>query len=285
MSIAELRRDYHARICREIVCIKRGRKGEYPNFADADNATSIAIARGIVDRIAMEIGISDVPAQTAGGRFEEFTRDFLERAFELLQHIRPGAWQYSTKRFISAFDQYAHLADLERAILASQQLSSSLGTDYIARPDIVIGRLPVSDMEINQHYDVLPGNESVARLTPLRSSNSSSPIPILHASISCKWTVRSDRAQNSRTEALNLIRNRKGPLPRIAAVTAEPLPTRLASLALGTGDLDCVYHFALDELREAIQDIKNDDQMDMLRTLIDGRRLRDISDLPFDLAI
>ena len=78
MSIAELRRDYHARICREIVCIKRGRKGEYPNFADADNATSIAIARGIVDRIAMEIGISDVPAQTAGGRFEEFTRDFLE---------------------------------------------------------------------------------------------------------------------------------------------------------------------------------------------------------------
>ena len=44
MSIAELRRDYHARICREIVCIKRGRKGEYPNFADADNATSIAIA-------------------------------------------------------------------------------------------------------------------------------------------------------------------------------------------------------------------------------------------------
>ena len=38
------------------------------------------------------------------------------------------------------------------------------------------------------------------------------------------------------------------------------------------------------EKREAISAIENEDQMDMLTTLIDGRRLRDISDLPFDLA-
>lgn len=35
-------------------------------------------------------------------------------------------------------------------------------------------------------------------------------VPYDHASISAKFTMRSDRAQNSRTEALNLIRNRKG---------------------------------------------------------------------------
>ncbi|RLC86810.1 MAG: restriction endonuclease, partial [Chloroflexi bacterium] len=85
-------------------------------------------------------------------------------------------------------------------------------------------------------------------------------------------------------EALNLIWDRKGHLPHIVAVTAEPLPTRIAFLALGTGELDCVYHFALPELREAISAIENEDQMDMLMTLIEGRRLRDISDLPFDLA-
>ena len=107
----------------------------------------------------------------------------------------------------------------------------------------------------------------------------------MHASISCKWTIRSDRSQNTRTEALNLIRNRKGRLPHIVAVTAEPLPTRLAALALGTGDLDCVYHFALHELQDSIKEINNEDQLDMLMMLIDGRRLRDISDLPFDLAI
>jgi hypothetical protein len=68
------------------------------------------------------------------------------------------------------------------------------------------------------------------------------------------------------------------------AVTAEPLPTRLAALALGTGDLDCVYHFALPELKKAIEEIQNEDQLDMLMMLIEGRRLRDMSDLPFDLA-
>jgi len=97
--------------------------------------------------------------------------------------------------------------------------------------------------------------------------------------------MRSDRAQNIRTEALNLIRNRKGNTPHIVAVTAEPLPTRIASLALGTGDLDCVYHFALPELREAVEEVGGEDQLEMLIGMIDGRRLRDISDLPFDLAV
>ena len=69
------------------------------------------------------------------------------------------------------------------------------------------------------------------------------------------------------------------------AVTAELLPRRLASLALGTGDLDCVYHFALPELREAVKKMGGEDRLEMLSGMIDGRRLRDISDLPFDLAI
>jgi hypothetical protein len=97
--------------------------------------------------------------------------------------------------------------------------------------------------------------------------------------------MRSDRAQNIRTEALNLIRNRKGNTPHIMAVTAEPLPTRIASLALGTGDLDCVYHFGLPELREAVEEVGAEDQLDMLIGMINGRRLWDISDLPFDLAV
>jgi len=84
---------------------------------------------------------------------------------------------------------------------------------------------------------------------------------------------------------LNLIRNCKGHTPHIVAVTAEPLPTRLASLALGIGDLDCVYHFALPELQAAVTRTAASDQLDMLSSMIDGRRLRDISDLPLDLAI
>ena len=132
---------------------------------------------------------------------------------------------------------------------------------------------------------VVGEGEPICQYSPLRSSNRSDSSLILHSSISCKWTMRSDRAQNIRTEALNLIRNRKGNTPHIVAVTAEPLPTRIASLALGTGDLDCVYHFALPELREAVEEVGGEDQLEMLIGMINGRRLRDISDLPFDLAV
>jgi len=117
----------------------------------------------------------------------------------------------------------------------------------------------------------------------LRSCNSKKPI--LHASISCKWTIRSDRSQNARTEGLNLIRNRKGNTPHIVIVTAEPYPHRIASLALGTGDIDCVYHFALPELQAAVRDQDSEPLLEMLDILIIGKRLRDISDLPFDLAV
>ncbi len=186
---------------------------------------------------------------------------------------------------ISDFDQYEHLAQIQRVLRANPELAATMGGDYLIAPDIVVGRMPISDAEINRNAKVLDEKDSLCRLTPLRESNRSTPSPILHASISCKWTIRSDRAQNMRTEALNLIRNRKGHVPHILAVTAEPLPTRLASLALGTGDLDCVYHLALPELRLAVEEVEAEEQLEMLQAMIVGRRLRDISDLPFDLAI
>lgn len=97
--------------------------------------------------------------------------------------------------------------------------------------------------------------------------------------------MRSDRAQNSRTEALGLIRNRKGHLPHIVVITGEPLPSRLASLALGTGDIDCLYHIALYELLDAVKKVKAEDAIEMLEILISGKRLKDISDLPLDLTV
>lgn len=174
---------------------------------------------------------------------------------------------------------------METVISRDKVLASTLGGDYIVKPDIVVGRQPVLDAELNSLGTVVTEESEIARLTPFRQVNHKEIHPILHASISCKWTIRSDRSQNTRTEALNLIRNRKGSLPHIVSVTAEPLPTRISALALGTGDMDCVYHFARPELKATIEKADNRDQLDMLLMMIEGRRLRDISDLPFDLAI
>ena len=63
------------------------------------------------------------------------------------------------------------------------------------------------------------------------------------------------------------------------------MPARIASLALGTGDIDCVYHFALHELIESVNDTHAEDSIEMLNILITGKRLKDISDLPLDLAV
>ena len=82
-----------------------------------------------------------------------------------------------------------------------------------------------------------------------------------------------------------LIRNRKGHLPHIVVVTGEPMPARLASLALGTGDIDCVYHFALYELVQAVKEAQAEDSIELLDMLIQGKRLKDISDLPLDLTV
>ena len=156
-----------------------------------------------------------------------------------------------------------------------------LGNDYTVSPDVVISKLPLDDAAINSQ--LLFVDDNVSLMTSIRKENGAKPV--LHASISSKWTIRSDRSQNSRTEALNLIRNRKGRLPHIVVVTAEPMPSRIASIAMGTGDIDCVYHSMLYELVETINELDAEDAQEMLRIMIGGKRLKDISDLPLDLTI
>lgn len=286
MKIESLRQRYHQQLCQEIIRIyqKQNTNG-YPNFADGSSTSSVAIAWEIFNQLDCPQSNERLSGQTVGGRFETITSHFLQEAFSLMQHLRPGRWSYDTAQTnILNYYQYEHLGYVAEVVAENRLLATALGGDYIVKPDIIIGRYPLREDEIN-----LTTNESLvdtaAALTPLREQNQTDQRMLLHASISCKWTIRSDRSQNTRTEALNLIRNRKGPLPHIVAVTAEPLPTRLATLALGTGDLDCVYHIALPELQEALVRMDNPDQLEMLEMLVYGRRLRDIADLPFDLAI
>mgnify|MGYP002801111254 FL=1 len=181
----------------------------------------------------------------------------------------------------SDFAQYEHLAYLNELTTQNAQLAAALGNDYLVAPDVVIYRDLYEDREINAAQCIV--DDDVSKMADIRKANGGKPL--LHASVSAKYTMRSDRAQNSRTEALNLIRNRKGHLPHIVVVTAEPMPNRLASLALGTGDIDCVYHFALYELIRAVKEVGSEDAAETLETLVQGKRLKDISDLPLDLAV
>ncbi len=278
MSIEKLRLEYHKNIFNNALTTD---ENSIPNNADKHSKISVELAKSIVSKIALKTRSVKTAGQTYGKSFETITAAYLESAFKFLKHIRPGKYEFFIGKSIDEFEQYEHLALITKALKDSRELRATLG-DYIISPDIIIGKKPFKDYEINKKRKFIT-DVSIAQYTPLRQVNSK--LPILHASISCKWTIRSDRSQNARTEGLNLIRSRKGHTPHIAIITAEPYPQRISSLALGTGDIDCVYHFALKELNDAVEELGNDSVSDMLDTLVQGKRLRDISDLPFDLVI
>jgi hypothetical protein len=286
--IEKLRGEFHQKLLlKDVLSVD---DNNVASNADTGNRTSKALALGVMEYIVINLannGFSLLPAapaiklvgQTAGNLFETCTAEFIKAAMTALFHLKPGQYKFIMGGSIDNFAQYKHLKNVSEALRKNRVLRAALG-DYIISPDITVAKLPISDKDINQHQLVIDDSD-FAELTPVRAANSS--FPLLHASISCKWTLRSDRAQNARTEGLNLVRGRCGHTPHIIVVTGEPLLSRISSLALGTGDIDCVYHFALNELVLAVKKYDNDDVTEQLRTLIEGNRLRDISDLPFDL--
>jgi hypothetical protein len=124
-----------------------------------------------------------------------------------------------------------------------------IGRDYVIRPDVTVG---------------------IRRGEAL----------FLHAAISCKWTIRSDRVQNVRHEAVILTRHRRGRQPHIVVVTAEPLPSRLAAIARGTGEIDAVYHIAFEELLGATTSKGSAGEKEVLAELVEQKRLVDFTRLP-----
>ncbi|MBA4293975.1 restriction endonuclease [bacterium] len=278
--ISTARKQFHATLINSILFTNQS---GVPTNADKASRISIDIAKSILEQLKRSSIANRLPGQSSGNQFEQIVQQFTEATFPALSNLRPGVWhidQVTGKRLtISDFEQFVHLDALDRAARENAELATALGNDYFIKPDIVVSRSPENDEFINGSELIV--DTTTSNLTPLRSVNTSQKL--LHASISCKWTLRSDRAQNARSEGLNLVKNRKGSLPHIVVVTGEPVPARIASLALGTGEIDMVYHFALPELQVACQNFP--DAAELIEIMINGKRLKDISDLPFDLAI
>ena len=254
--------------------------------ADKSQRLSCEVALRVARKLGAAEGVRKLDGQSAGRNFEAAVSAFVSATVPALSMLRPGHWEIlnvgSSRQgqFLAQFEPYRHLRELTESIEQNPALATVLGNSYDISPDVLVLRKPVPPQVLTESGIIIDG---AASYSPLVSRHSQAPI--VHAVISCKWTLRSDRAQNARSEALNLIRNRKGRTPHIVVVTGEPMPSRLASLALGTGDIDTMYHFALSELVEATRASRNAEAMKTLDNLINGQRLRDIADLPLDLAI
>lgn len=280
--ITQARNTFHEALLKEVLFVD---SNGVPSNADSDSRYSVTVAKAIVDKIGWNgPNRPRLKGQTAGRIFEGLTQDFIKENFQYLNGLRPGKWEviYQGKDLrIDNYEQYSHLAQLEKIAKENDAVATALGSDYLIKPDVIIARHPEKDISLNSEHDLV--DLETARLTGLREVNNSKKI--LHASISCKWTIRTDRAQNARSEGLNLVRNRKGRLPHVVVITAEPTANRISSIAMGTGDIDCVYHIALPELRQSMKECGYEDASSLIEMMVSGKRLRDISDLLFDLVI
>jgi hypothetical protein len=66
---------------------------------------------------------------------------------------------------------------------------------------------------------------------------------------------------------------------------AEPLPSRLISIARGTGEVDSVYHLLYEELAEAVDTVATEEQKAQWAEMVEQRRIRPYSVLARDLTL
>ncbi len=279
------RRNYHKALSeRGTLCtLKRGepKEGfpdEFPSNANGDSSTSIAIAQNILDHIQSKARFRSWSTdQSRDDNFVQITRSFLEEALMGLGNIRPNNFKFIEGKDIFRFEQYCYFAKLSKLAERDPEISYLLSCNNAITPDILV----IQESEHNNFTHDLPIDTTVDWGT--RKLNTK--LLTLQASISCKWSFRRDAMRNARSEGLNLVGKWKERAPlHIAVVTGEPLPSSLATLALGTGDIDCVYHIALPELIKSIKRLALEDSMYLIRSMMNSRRLKDIADLPLDLA-
>ena len=240
---------------------KQNKKQLVPNMADTDNPASIMIAARILDLLGIPRDVPTGVVDPKSGRpLERAVASYLR--VQLPEHDGARRWKvYDKPVVISDFVQYGHLKAVDILVKRNPELRITLGRDYLIKPDVVVA---------------LPGR---AQSDP----------PFLHAAVSCKWTIRSDRVQNIRHENNQMIRHRRERLPHLVTVTAEPLPSRLAAIARGTGEVDAVYHIAYDALNAGLQELVaselvSEAQLHAWEECVGLGRVRPFSDLAPTLA-
>ncbi|MGV4986626.1 NgoMIV family type II restriction endonuclease [Streptomyces sp. NRAIS4] len=225
-----------------------------PNTADSSSTQSKEIARAILDHLGVaEEVISPAAPKSLGPALERRVQEDLEK--RLLEADPSRTWLVDHKKVIADFSQYAHLGKMRETVRNNPIISADLGLDYVIKPDVTVG-----------------------------VTHDPAAAPFLHAAVSCKWTIRSDRVQNVRHEFLQMIRHRRDRLPHLVTVTAEPMPSRIAAIARGTGEVDAVYHIAFDALQNAVEAIGSKQQKSDLAECVGQGRLRPYEELASTLT-
>ena len=242
-----------------------------PNLADLSGSSSVRIAGHMYEQIgipkdkhtSIDLGALEAESggrtkravRAAGARLEAGLATDIESS---LINVDPArGWSVVRSGSVDQFAQYEHLRSLQELFDSNWTLRSTVGRDYQISTDVMVG--------VPNHW-------------------ATGPPFALHAAISSKLTIRSDRVQNIRFEFGTMIKNRRGRLPHMVVVTAEPLPSRLISIGRGTGEIDAIYHLLYDEMQSALDSIRGDSkhldkQARDWQELVETARIRPYSEL------
>ncbi|MDX3383595.1 NgoMIV family type II restriction endonuclease [Streptomyces niveiscabiei] len=212
------------------------------------------------------------------------------------------------EKSFSEFEQFTHLTaardlrsdmtkEVTKAVKELEAYSASAGLDEAVLTKLMghlesIRQQVAASEERRIELLNLQGEESLLKLDVTiarkltNGLDEATPMRHLVAGLSLKWTLRTDRAQDCRSQGVKMAALRRGRMPHFAAVTMEPRPAMLALLGRGSGDIDCVYHLHLPALSDAIDEYCSGSThksrlaiRDNFRRLRDQRRIRDYDEL------
>ncbi|WP_052069387.1 NgoMIV family type II restriction endonuclease [Streptacidiphilus albus] len=279
-----------------------GYRNGLPNTSDASDKLSIEIGSALFEHLGVPV---DQPATPVAKEWAVAMADDLQERLSIpAPHLLIQA-----ERKLLHFEQYAHL-DVARSLANDDGLEVAgalAALDALTAADSLLGGEPLVQAVNSVRAAVAGADERRKLLIDLMADESplnldlaverptiaavvpgTVLLPHLVAGFSLKWSLRTDRLQDPRTQGSQMAAMRRGRMPHFAAVTMEPRPYYLGRLAMGTGDLDCVYHLALPELSKAVEEVyvgpKRAKQLDTFHRLVDQRRLRDYDELVTYLA-
>ena len=269
------------------------RSTEHPNTSDSNDAGSVEWGHALFNELGVPSG---APAAPQIGELMEsgVARDLLARRPDLA---------IGTSRPARDFEQYRHLAVFRDFQRRYQTPSVGIiekvrrGMNEAADPHVesaleaaLQGLLQseANDELVTSLLDQMP-EESLLRIDITAADTY--PNGRLLVALSSKWSLRTDRAQDCVSQGAKLSSLRRGHMPHYAVVTMEPRPAMLRLIAAGSGNVDCVYHLALPELRRAAAAIESRRGSEAwaprrtLERLVEQGRVRDYSDLCREITL
>jgi hypothetical protein len=278
-----------------------------PNTSDAGSDGSVKLGKLFFEAMGISTDAA-LPEEREGKKVGELMTLLLSADLKSALGEKAPHLIVDPEKAFSEFEQFTHLGavrelrgnlgqEVAQAVNELERYSARAGLDEEVL-DKVVGHLS----KIREQIDLadqrrrellnLMGEESLLKLDVTVSRNlpnsadEATQRRHLVAGFSLKWTLRTDRAQDCRSQGAKMAALRRGRMPHFAAVTMEPRPSMLAILGRGSGDVDCVYHLHLPALCDAIDEYCSGtkhkatlEMRDTFRRLLDQRRVRDYDEL------